>query len=77
MRSQVALSLALFSVTSAIAYAQDETVSVGPWTIAVSTKADKFQSCTMSRSKNDLDITFMRTSDGLAPSATARASRAG
>ncbi len=66
MRSPVALSLALFSVTSAIAHAEDQTVSVGPWTIATSSKADKFDSCTMSRSANDLDITFVRAHDGLA-----------
>ena len=65
MRSPVALSLALFSATSVIAHAQDQTVSVGPWAIATSTKAEKFDSCTMSRSTNDLDITFVRTRDGL------------
>jgi invasion protein IalB len=65
MRSLVVLSLALFSATSVIARAQDQTVSVGPWTIATSSKADKFQSCTMSRSKNDLDITFVRAQDGM------------
>ena len=59
------LSLALFSATSVIAHAQDQTVSVGPWAIATSTKADKFDSCTMSRSTNELDITFVRTRDGL------------
>jgi len=65
MRSPLALSLALFSATSVIAHAQDQTVSVGPWAIATSTKADKFDSCTMSRSTNELDITFVRTRDGL------------
>jgi len=65
MRSPVALSLALFSVTSVLAHAQDQTVSVGPWAIATSSKADKFDSCSMSRSTNDLDITFVRTRDGL------------
>jgi len=65
MRMPFALSLALFSATSTIAHAQDQTVSVGSWTIATSSKADKFDSCTMSRSTNDLDITFLRTHDGL------------
>jgi hypothetical protein len=65
MRLSFALPLALFSVTSAIAHAQDQTVSVGSWTIATSSKADKFDGCTMSRSTNDLDITFLRTRDGL------------
>ena len=49
----------------AIAQAQDQTVSVGSWTIATSSKADKFDSCTMSRSTNDLDVTFVRAHDGL------------
>ncbi|OIQ73419.1 hypothetical protein GALL_449420 [mine drainage metagenome] len=65
MRSLVALSLALFSVTPVV-HAQDQaTVSVGPWTIATSSRADKFQSCTMSRYGNDLGISFVRTHDGL------------
>ena len=65
MRSPVVLSFALFSATSMIAHAQDNTVSVGPWTIATSSKSDKFDSCTMSRSTNDLDIMFIRAHDGL------------
>jgi hypothetical protein len=65
MRSLAALSLALFSVTSAIAHEQDQAVSVGPWTIATSFKAERFDSCTMSRSANDLNITFVRSHDGL------------
>jgi hypothetical protein len=47
------------------AHAQEQTVPVGPWTIATSFKADKFDSCTMTRSTNDLDITFVRGRDGL------------
>jgi hypothetical protein len=66
MRSSVVvLSLALFSASTVIAHAQDQTASVGPWTIGTSSKADKFDSCSMSRSTNDLDITFVRTRDGL------------
>jgi hypothetical protein len=69
MRSPIATSvslfLTLFLATTAIADAQDQTVSVGPWTIATSSKADKFDSCTMSRSSNDLNITFVRGHDGL------------
>jgi len=63
--TSIALFLALFLATTAIADAQDQTVSVGPWTIATSSKADKFDSCTMSRSSNDLNITFVRAHDGL------------
>jgi hypothetical protein len=65
MRSPIATSIALFLATSTIANAQDQTVSVGPWTIATSSKADKFGSCTMSRNINDLKITFVRAHDGL------------
>jgi hypothetical protein len=65
MRLPVALSIVLISATSVIAREQDQTVSVGPWTIATSFKAEKFDSCTMSRSANDLDITFARSNDGL------------
>jgi hypothetical protein len=65
MRSLVALTLALSSVTPVV-HAQDQaTISVGPWTIATSSRADKFQSCTMSRSGNDLGISIVRTHDGL------------
>ena len=65
MRLPIALSIVLIPVTSVIAREQDQTVSVGPWTIATSFKAEKFDRCTMSRSANDLDITFTRSSDGL------------
>ena len=65
MRSPVALCVALFSATAVMAHAQDNTVSVGPWTIATSSKGDKFDGCTMKRSTNDLDITFVRSHDGL------------
>ena len=65
MRLPVALSVVLIPVTSVIAGEQDQTVSVGPWTIATSFKAEKFDRCTMSRSANDLDITFARSHDGL------------
>ena len=44
---------------------QEQTVTVGPWTIGTSYKADKFDSCSMSRSTEGMDITFLRTPDGL------------
>ena len=65
MRTQVALPVALLLTTSMLAQAQDQTVTVGPWTIATSSKAEKFDSCTMSRSTSDLDVTFFRGKDGL------------
>jgi hypothetical protein len=50
MRTPVALSIAVFLTTSILAQAQDQTITVGPWTIAISSKAEKLDSCTMSRS---------------------------
>jgi hypothetical protein len=50
---------------TAMAYAKGQTVTVGPWTIAASYKGDKFESCSMSRSTAELDITFLRAQDGL------------
>jgi invasion protein IalB len=65
MRTSVTLSVALLLTTSILAQAQDQTVTVGPWTITTSSKAEKFDSCTMSRSTNDLDVSFVRGHDGL------------
>lgn len=65
MRWSVAISLVGLLAASTIAPAQDQTVTVGPWTIATSFKAEKFDNCTMNRSVSDLDITFLRTRDGL------------
>ena len=66
MRKSAALSLILFLATLAVARAEDEVITVGPWTIAASSKADKFDSCTMSRSTDDLNVSFVRADDGLA-----------
>jgi hypothetical protein len=65
MRIPVALSVAATVATSAMAYAEEQTVTVGPWTIATSYKGDKFDSCSMNRSASELDITFIRSQDGL------------
>jgi invasion protein IalB len=40
-------------------------IMVGPWSIATTYKADKFDSCTMSRSQSDVGIAFVRNQDGL------------
>jgi hypothetical protein len=66
MRTSAALSLIIFLATSAVAQAEDEVITVGPWTIAASSKAEKFDSCTMSRSTDDLNASFVRTDDGMA-----------
>jgi hypothetical protein len=48
-----------------MAYAEEQTVTVGPWSIATSCKGDKFDGCSMSRSAAELDITFVRAQGGL------------
>ncbi len=64
-RPRIALSLALFLSASIVALAEDQAITVGPWTIATSSKGDKFDNCTMSRSANDLDTNFIRDAGGL------------
>ena len=44
---------------------EKQTVTVGPWAIAPTYKANKLESCTMSRSDGELGITFVRAQDGL------------
>jgi hypothetical protein len=54
--------------TSGLAQQQsrdNQTVTVGAWAIATTFKANKFESCTMSRSEGALGITFVRTQEGL------------
>ena len=65
MRGPLALSVAATVATSAMTYAEEQTVTVGPWTIAASYKGDKFDNCSMNRSAPELDITFVRSQDGL------------
>jgi hypothetical protein len=68
-RSRGILTFACLSVLANDVLAQQpgdiQTVVVGPWTIAVTYKADKFENCTMTRSVADLDATFVRNQDGL------------
>ena len=65
VRTSIALSFVLLLITSAVAQAEDQAITIGPWTIATSSRGDKFDSCTMSRSTNDLDMSFVRDQDGL------------
>ena len=51
--------------TSSGAHLEEQTVTVGPWTISTSYKSDNFDGCAMSRSTEGMDITFLRTPDGL------------
>jgi hypothetical protein len=61
----VSLSRAVSLSASGVARGEGETVTVGPWTIATSFMAGKFGDCSMRRSTDQLDITFLRTQDGL------------
>jgi invasion protein IalB len=65
MRTPIAASVALLLTTPILAQAQDQTIAVGPWTIATSSKAERFDSCTMSRLTSELDVSFVRGHDGL------------
>ena len=66
MRTSAALSFIILLATSAVAQAEDELITVVPWTIPTSSKADKFDICTMSRSTADLNVSIVRADDGLA-----------
>jgi hypothetical protein len=45
-RTRIAVSLTLFLSTPIGALAEDQAITVGPWTIATSSRGDKFDSCT-------------------------------
>jgi hypothetical protein len=65
MRTPVALAVAATVATSAMTYAEEQTVTVGPWTIAAAYKGDRFDNCSMNRSVSEFDVTFVRSQDGL------------
>ena len=58
----VCLSLPAFGAQQA---SEKQSVLIGPWTISTTHHADKFVSCSMSRSASDLEITFLKKQDGL------------
>lgn len=66
---RVMLALAGISMLAQPVFAQQsldtQTVVVGPWTIATTYKADKFENCTMTRTATGLGIAFVRNPDGL------------
>ena len=69
MRTRLALAFVSLLPTAGFAETQpqdNQTVKVGPWAIATTYKADKFDDCTMSSSAEDLGISFVRDQDGLA-----------
>ena len=69
MRTPLPLSMLTISVCSILssnAQSQSgQTTTVGPWEIATSYKADKFDACVMNRSAAGFGISFMRAQDGL------------
>jgi hypothetical protein len=68
MRAPISFSVATLLTTSVLAEPPSQgkqAVAVGPWTIATAYKADKFDSCSMSRTAGDLGISFVRTEAGL------------
>lgn len=66
MRKLFALLFVIFGAAPAVAQPRDsQTITIGPWAIATNYKADKFESCTMSRAAGELGITFVRAEDGL------------
>src|SRR3977135_1862462 len=66
MRMTVSLICLSVLTSSALAQPQEsQTVTVGPWSIATTYKADKFDNCTMTRSASGLGISFVRNQDGL------------
>ena len=68
MRASLAFAFATFLTTSGFAQPHardDQTVTVGPWAITTTYKADKFDNCTMSRSTGELGVVFVRGHDGL------------
>ena len=69
MRSSYILLLSMFVVFHALssdARSQNSQVTtVGPWEIATSYKADKFDACMMGRTTAGLGVSFARGKDGL------------
>jgi hypothetical protein len=66
--TKIASAHVKLATTSGLAQPQsrdNQTVTVGPWAITTTYKANKFEGCTMRRSGGELGITFVRTQDGL------------
>jgi hypothetical protein len=60
------VSLALLTSSALAQQTQEsQSVSIGPWKIATTYKADKFYNCTMTRTFADVEISFVRTKNGL------------
>ena len=67
MRTIVAFACLFLPMSPALGQQMQErqTIIVGPWSIATTYKAEKFESCAMSRSASGLGTSFIRNQDGL------------
>jgi len=67
MKTPVSLVCVALLTSSALAQSEQDgqTVAVGPWNISTTSKAGKFESCTMSRTTDGLGTSFVRAEDGL------------
>jgi hypothetical protein len=67
MRTPLALACIILLTSSALAQQPPDiqTITVGPWAITTTYKADKFDNCTMTRSVGGLGASFVLTKDGL------------
>jgi hypothetical protein len=67
MRTVLALMCIALLTRSVLAQQRPEiqTVTIGPWAIALTYKADKFANCAMTRSADGLGVAFVRNQDGL------------
>ncbi|MDQ8730022.1 hypothetical protein [Bradyrhizobium sp. LHD-71] len=70
MKTYAVLGSFLLLTSAAFAQQKDQVIAnqaiaIGPWDIATNSKGGKFDSCAMSRTADDLGISFVRTADGL------------
>ena len=68
MQMPLAFAFVILLITPALADPlprDTQIVRVGPCAIATTYKADRFDNCTMSRSAESLESTFVRNQDGL------------
>ena len=65
MNTNVVFVCSILVTSSAFAQPMEQTVAIGPWEIATTYKAGKFDSCSMSRTAGDLAVSFVRAESGL------------
>ena len=65
MKPSAVFVCSVLATSSAFAQPVEQTVAIGPWEIATTYKAGKFDSCSMSRTAGDLAVSFVRAEGGL------------